>query len=977
MNKELWVRLLTDATKVPGEEGFLEELFSSLVKELKVEEGDPVHKILLEEFDGLSRHLDRSKVQDSCTVRALLRAKRLASLIITEEGKIDEAPVQEAVQVLRENLYPLGPGRLYDEVRLKHLLAALERLKDDPKLRKKLEQIEGSRGNNAADELLRETLQLSSKAPIKPYMVRRAFLSAWLAYLRQNVGSCFATAPAILIHEEQPEQFIEDLKNLLTIGRLTRVAAGVEYSAPINASSGAGDLKKPFLFYQDQERGFTPIWESPGFILGLSKAGLLGEEKSIPKRIKRVQHLLKESFDDEEPSYSTVEELISRILKKKLNLTDAIIEEQIKKATLQIRGPLMGSFVKKESKQPVEEYTQLLDAAETGFKSLTEHPLLRSWEFTLASFSEVKPTLSRYNMYKSLGFDPKEPGGIGASLYKEVSELVERQNQETKERQEDYENAYLQVQHVEGRLRRASDEDAEWLKSDYRARVTELQNYQSLRDESNDKAQRFANLFQQLMELYEKQFVNHFQEVYDPDIREVATDMYDDSPAGFRLLYKGGRGHQWERIEGPDQFAEALANFFISTEQEITRTPECEGIEQEVSRLITSLVNHVRTTEFMESALQRLAQAHGERLVANPLQNLDKVKKKPWVYTSGGTMGSLITAYFKLEDKPEERDRWVENPTELLAFLLDTMRQLPKDRHIFLEKNPSASLLIHSPTHAFLLKPNFPFFRRGWESNGGSTYTYTWIKEELVGPSERFIDSIRLDDAAVHYLLNSLREKLPKEFHHAFNRAFYRTPSSCFCSEFRQYVVETIDRDRRLQVGRRSVINIDDVDSLLYRELPLVKGMDLRERLGSVLRSFTFFEPKVREQLVEEAETLLDLGGRKEMTGAAGFREFLQAVLMVHFKRTRFEKPLYRELVAHLRKEGAMMPEPLIVADTNWVKDYFAFLVNPGTGKLDFWRVDALGLEGAPLSGWREWLNGKRKDRSWGIYTNPFQYRGV
>lgn len=976
MDRELWVRLLADATTVPGGEGFLEELFSSLVKELKAEEEDSVRKILLEEFEGLSRHLDRSKVQDSCTVRALLRAKRLAALIFTEEGKIDEKPIQEALQVLRHHLYPLGPGRLYDEVRLVHLFTALERLAGEPKLRKKLEQIETTRSNTVADELLRETLQVDAKTSLKPFMVRRAFLSAWLAYLRQNVGSCFATAPAILIHEEQPEQFIEDLKNLLTIGRLTRVTGGVEYSAPINGSSGAGDLKKPFLFYYDPAREFTPIWESPGFILALSKAGLLGEEKSLPKRIKRIQDLLKESFDEQpEPFYSTVEELISRILKKKLNLTDDIIEDQTKKMQLRSRGPLLGGLVKKEDKQPVEEYKRLQDAAAIGFKSLTEHPLLRSWEFTLASFSEVKPTLSRYNMYKSLGFDPKEPDGIGANLYKEVSTLVERQNQETKERQEDYESAYLLVQHVEGRLRRASSEEAEWLKSDYRARVTELQNYQSLRDESHEKAQRFANLFQQLMNLYEKQFVNHFQEVYDPDIREVSLDLYDDSPAGFRLLYKGGRGHQWERIEGPDQFAESLANFFIATEQEITRTPECEGIEQEVSRLITSLVNHVRTTEFMESALQRLAQAHGERLVANPLQNLDKVKKKPWVYTSGGTMGSLITAYFKLEDKPEERDRWVENPTELLAFFLDTVRQLPKDRRTFLEKNPDTSLLIHSPTHAFLLKPHFPFFKRGWASNGGATYTYTWIKEELVGPSERFIDSIRLDEAAIHYLLNTLREKLPKEFHHAFNRAFYRTPSSCFCSEFRQYVAETIDRDRRLQIGRRSIINLDEVDSLLYRELPLVKGMDLRERLGAILRSFTFFEPKVREQLFEEAEMLLDLGGRQEMTGAAGFREFLQAVLMVHFKKTRFEKPLYRELVAHLRREGAMMPEPLIVADTNWVKDYFAFLVNPGTGKLDFWRVDALGLEGAPLSNWREWINGKRKDRTWGIYTNPFQYR--
>ncbi|MFV0339865.1 MAG: hypothetical protein ACK5MA_04425, partial [Parachlamydiaceae bacterium] len=61
--------------------------------------------------------------------------------------------------------------------------------------------------------------------------------------------------------------------------------------------------------------------------------------------------------------------------------------------------------------------------------------------------------------------------------------------------------------------------------------------------------------------------------------------------------------------------------------------------------------------------------------------------------------------------------------------------------------------------------------------------------------------------------------------------------------------------------------------------------------------------------------------------------------------------------------------------DTNWVSDYFAFLVNPGTGSLDFWRVNSTATQGFRMSSWDIWLNGSRKDRSWGFYTKLHEYR--
>lgn len=86
-------------------------------------------------------------------------------------------------------------------------------------------------------------MNLPTNASISDAHARRAALSAWFCYLRQNVGSCFATAPAIMIHNEQPQQFLIDLADIVSTGRLKRTFGGIEYTAPLNGSWGNGDLK--------------------------------------------------------------------------------------------------------------------------------------------------------------------------------------------------------------------------------------------------------------------------------------------------------------------------------------------------------------------------------------------------------------------------------------------------------------------------------------------------------------------------------------------------------------------------------------------------------------------------------------------------------------------------------------------------------------------------------------------------------------
>ena len=985
VRKDRLADILTHISVPVGHPDFLGQLFTALTRDLKMRAKErqrqtgPFRRLMIKEYDGISRRLDATQIQEGCSVRNNLRTRRLALQLVGEDGKLAKDRLARAIPAIEKHLYSLGPGRHHDYRRNEHILRVLTALRESPQLQTVFHSISKPYGNPPADALIRDTLQLDPQSAVKDREARQATLAAWLCYLRQNVGSCFATAPAIIVHDQQPEQFLIDIRDLLATGRLTRTFGGVQYSVPLSASWGAGDLKRPFVCHPDPDQAKTPIWESPGLIVALTRVGILDAKVPLPRRVQQCKRFLVQLYGDDPaidgPFTCSAEEMIQKLVMRHMEVTEKDLEEYETRPRAMIHSGLMMQSSGGGGKgKRIREFYDTVEEAHRAFKSLTDNALLKAWEFSVASFAEVKPSLSRYNMYHSLGLGSDDEGGIGQALYTELKAKVDTFNAESQEYQEIYEQMYVQVKHVEGRLRRASEQEAQYLKGEYRNRVREMDHYQRLRDDASTKAQRFANLFETLISLYDTKFVEHFQEVYDPDIHEVDVGPYDDSPAGFRLLYKAGRTHtsQWERIDSPNQFVDALAGFFVATEQDIAHSGHYDGIEDDVAALITTLVSHVKTQGFLTSAFDRMARAHNAHPIKDPLNNLDKVPKKPWVYTSGGTMGSLVSAYFCLDGKPAESDRWVENESELLAFLVDTVKQMPdKDSDLFID-DPNRSLLIHSPTHAFLLKPGGAVFGSGWQSED---YTYTWIRDQAVTPTERMIDRIQLDDAMIAKLLEMLRESLPKEYHHYFNKAFYRVPRSMGCTDFRRFVVDTIERTRNLRYGARPVISADEVDAMLYRQLPMTRGYELTDRVEAILKGTGLLTDDEVTKVMDIYDSVSRQCSREEVIGAEGLREIVQAVLMIHMQACSSGKPLLQAVVATMRKERWALPMPVTFADTNWVKDDFAFAVSPGTGKVELWRVDAYGLEGYPMSYWKHWVDGSRQDRTWGVYTKPYQYQ--
>ena len=80
-------------------------------------------------------------------------------------------------------------------------------------------------------------------------------MAAWLTLLRQTTGSCFATAPAILIQQNDPMRFFKDV-DLLSMGQIgKRIMAGKEYSVPLSFEHWDGG-------FAENGGPHLPVWQS-------------------------------------------------------------------------------------------------------------------------------------------------------------------------------------------------------------------------------------------------------------------------------------------------------------------------------------------------------------------------------------------------------------------------------------------------------------------------------------------------------------------------------------------------------------------------------------------------------------------------------------------------------------------------------------------------------------------------------------------
>jgi hypothetical protein len=535
-------------------------------------------------------------MQDSYGLRALSSARMLAEKLITDQGRS----------------HPFhGPLPSSDADILEHQENFLKKWNSDPVFVKKFHKFSLPLCHRRAEEMVRASVHAAENMPLTDVHVRRAALSACLTPLRQTIGSCFATAPAILVQRHHLDLFVDDVYELLTTGRLRRVVEGKAYTVPL-----------------------SPV---------------------------------------------------------KISAHD-------------------------------------------------EHPLLKAWEFTLASFCDVKTEFSKWNLAWSLGLDPRQEGGMGQALYRALDEGLQNANRKAEEFHGEAVAAFDQLKAVERALRQASSEsEVRRYRSEEQARLHHMRSCEELRDQQQLKAAAYAKFLSFLIETYTQIFQDYFQEIYDPELAEESKEMYEDRKAGFRLVYKHGRSDSslWTSIHTQEEFIRSLTDFLTITEPVISQS--CESAEQKkiLEEMTTVLIQHVQSPLFLQKALEKSTAR----------------SRTPWAYISGGTLEQWISIYFKTSSSPAQEKREVANAMELFVFLLDTLKALPHALSDQFLQDSSKRLLMESPTHVFSLLPGLPLFQQGWLDRG---FTYTWIRDNFFLPTKQVYEETLLTEEEQERILRLL-----------------------------------------------------------------------------------------------------------------------------------------------------------------------------------------------------------------------------
>lgn len=831
----------------------------------------------VEEEEKIAKALAETDIQEPFLFRSLARARMLANLFIDEQGILLKKKLPSFFSGIQgEN----------DKEVIEHFHKVVAALHSSKDLLNLFNRFKMPVANRYIETLVLYSLGLPLKTKVTNRELRQAVFTALLTPLRQNVGSCFATAPGIIIQSEQMERLLLDLYDLVMTCSLSRTFGGVQHAVPISPSWGMGDLKKPI--------SSSKILEMPSIQAAFDAAGVPLSKVKLPSKLVSV---------------------------------DTFIHDNIRR----------------EHGQNDQAKALEKEAKET-FKSYTDHALLKAWEYTLASFSDYKVEFFRWNLYASLGFDQNEEGGIGHLLYQALQQKLNGANTKTEELHQDYARAIDEVRMTQALLRQASSrERVRQLKAELEVRLHHAQGCKDMRDDSSKRAEHLAQFFKFLLEQYAEKFPEYFQEIYDAEMYDIQTDLYDDAPAGFRLLYKHGRRDPlaWTLIHSEKEYLQALNHFFIATEPQIAAASEWEEGEKELQELTTLLIHHLNTDEFLSSAIERMGKAHKTKQSKVLIENISQVEKKPWSYTSGGTMHTLLRCYYCLEKDLSEESRPIENPMDLLIFLLDLLKGLPYSTTKAFEDNPSKGMLMYSPTHAFVLRPGLSPFKEGWLDKG---FSYTWARDNVLLPGEEFYEVIRLDQDTQEFLAEEFIQKHFPHSSHELGRQFTPQAETLHLKSFRTHLFNFLSPHLTEPMALA-----DRLDGYLRTAFPLIRPPELEKLLLD-------FPSKIQKRFAVEHRILY--------TSSGAFDHLFELI------------GNFDDLEEAFTKHHLLPPKPLLFADTNWSRFYFGFGYNPGLGILDLWRLDARCREGYPLSIWRPLLDGTLP-KPWGVLTSPSEYSGA
>jgi hypothetical protein len=899
--------------------------------------------------------LHRNGIQDSRLVALRLVALRTAKAICSSKGEVQVDRGQELLDNW-QRWAPQWPLVMDDlEQSLQVMRSLVERLVQEKSLRQLIMSCGRPVGQPESEQRIRLSLGLSADTPVGDYETRIAVVSALLTPLRQSVGSCFATAPCILVQRQEPAMLLDDLRALIELGRLERIVQGQSAIVPIALRWAGGLVRRPV------GPKASRLAQSPGFLGGAFAA--LGKERSfvrVSQQVKQLMRLLparaqrsslpQPEMPSEPLAAWSIHDVYERLIAAALDLPWPLPEPPAEGSGLLLSASSARLLRKRE------QWEEGVRAASEAFSALEHHPLLKTWEYTVASFVEARPAMAAHNLWTSLGLASQDPRSIGGALIAQLQPALDSVNQDMEQAVGLANQCVSRVKSVQSRSTRLKDaRDAEWASAEARSAQRDYDYAQGRLTQLEDEAQQLAEFPKFFANVVERLMPRYFQEAYDPALVGQVASVYDDAAAGFRLVAKGGVDFvpAWRWIEDASQYRLCMREFLDRVFFECRDVEQTRYIGAEVNRLSQSFSLILDEPDFQLAALERLAETHQRALPKDPLHHLDKVTYKPWAYESGGTLLGLVQHYFGLTELPSVEQKRCERAIDLVAFLVDQLRLLP-DHQLKLLKGPWGDLLGFSPTHAFTILAGAKDLQLCIEQE---IYSYTYLQTTWMDPQEAFWRGTTVQSGPVlDRVLERWLADLPSSIQPVASLAAMGLPSSLSAAD----LVELVSRG--FPDSMRSRIPIDVIiarlQGYLWEELPLLPPATSLDRLA------TAFPELARQTLEIAVESLEDFA-----SGAAGRR------LAVQLACGERGLPLdAATIVARLRQQGLMAPAPMIWADTNWPFFQFALIWSPQDHSPALWRVSPLGDRGLPMAEWSQYL-APGNEQPWGWLNHPTDYR--
>lgn len=848
----------------------------------------------------VSYAMDLHPLQDSFRFRVRFLGWSFARYLIDEKGDLSFNRLDKSRNQLEKGHFPTGPMMEGDAIIYSHILSCLRSITENQKIAMWIKKFSIPLCHRKAEEIVRETIWPDLAPRLQTFHIRRAALASWMTLLRQTTGSCFATAPAILIQKYAPEGFLKDLYDLLSLGQLQRTFGGKRYSVPLSPTPGMGDLQKPLPPLSSLES----LTYAPGLRIAL-------DEKELSHLRKRLSQIEKRA--------ETPEEVIKLYLLDALNLSEKEIAEEEYLSKIQMT-PLLAKHSAIYYQRPSERgkkvtaFKRQYARACSSFRSLTDSSLLRSWEYSIASFSDVKFDFARWNLYVGLGLHPDQKGGIGEFLHRIIETKLDACNEDLAKLHRDYEQAVSHVQTMEALFQRSlSDAHRRQLKNELAGAVHAANTVLEMRDRAAAIGEALSNSFSQVLSQYIEKLQDHFQEVFDPTIQSKESNFYEDGPAGFRLVYKHGRedASLWTQIHSKEEYIHSLRDFFSSIESELQVISPLG--KEFVSDVTTEILRYLQLSEFFDSAVER-SKAQG--------------RESPWHYMSGGTMQTLIQNYFCLEKLPTEVSLTPHSEEELFSFFLQNVRE---------DQNP---LLMHSPNHAFILRPD-------------------WFGSQVdakITKNREVVNNWNFDEEMKEHLVHRLSDQLSILERPLFLHLYRQKSITQTNAQFRSFLIQSLQGIPDSQLKSP----ISTVDSLIYEHFPSFHRKEAKTALEALLKMF--LDPANIRLEVDEA--------------ILGSWELLQKAKELLIQETKIafaERDWDMELADAARRFGWSYPAPLLFADTNWSSWYFGWILNPSTAELELWRLNRVGTRGFPMSDWKKFTSLENR-LPWAILTKSEEY---